>query len=152
MLKPRISFEVGVGSGVASIWIEAEHGFDEFLSAAVLEVPRELHVALDDALVDIIRIFGIPSKGQLSNHELEQHHTNRPKIHQLVVLLTQDDFGCHVVRSADDRIGPVQLVDDLGRTKGNKPKIASLVHNEVVWLQIADHNFLAHEVLEEEDQ
>ena len=63
VLEPRVGFEICVGSGVASIGVEAEHGLYEFFSATVLEVPREFDVALYDALVYVIRIFGIASKG-----------------------------------------------------------------------------------------
>ena len=152
MLEPGVGFEVGVGSRVAGIGVEAEHGLDEFFGAAILEVPREFHVALDDALVDVVGILGVASEGQLADHELEQHHAYRPQVDQLVVLLAEDDFGSHVVRSADDRAGSVQLVDDLGRPEGDQPQIPSFVNNEVVRLQVSDHDLLAHEVLEEKDQ
>lgn len=46
----------------------------------------------------------------------------------------------------------MQLIDYLGRSKGDQPKISSFINDEVIWFKVADHNLLAHEVLEEENQ
>ena len=45
----------------------------------------------------------------------------------------------------------VTIANQFGWSKRYQPKIALIIHNEVVWLQISNHYFLAHEVLEKED-
>jgi len=38
-----------------------------------------------------------------------------------------------------------------GRTKRNELQVALLIHNKVVWLQVSDNYFFAHEVLKQQD-
>jgi hypothetical protein len=75
-LKPRISLEIRVRAVVPCLRIEVQHGFNQFFCSTIFEISGEFHVALNDALIDIVRVIGVSTEGQFSDHELEQHHSN----------------------------------------------------------------------------
>lgn len=53
---------------------------------------------------------------------------------------------------ADDCIGFVVLADDFCWAEGDEFEVAALIDDEVVGFQVADDDFLTHEVLEKQDE
>lgn len=66
---------------------------NEFFGLFVIDKLGELKLTLHNFLINVIRSLSRITKGQDSAQKLIQADTERPKINQVIVPLTQNDIG-----------------------------------------------------------
>lgn len=137
IFEPTVVFESGKFSIVTVVGIEWKEGLDEFFSPSILESSWKNNIALNNFLINLIRVLSVCSKRQLSQHKFIQHDSHRPKIHKLIVFLSQDYFRSHVMRSTDYSWCFVFVLDEFWWAETAQMKITFFIDNEIIWLQIS---------------
>ncbi len=82
--------------------IQTQHIFYNFFCPSVFEIPRETYIALNDKLIDLIRILSIWPERKLPHHKLVKHYPKRPQVHKFTILLSQHNFGRHIMRGPNN--------------------------------------------------
>lgn len=126
----------------------AQQLLDEGL-AAFGAVPRVLDARVDDLLVDREGVFRGLSEGQLPAEQLICDDSQRPQVHVEAVALSGDDLRRHVVRSADDGVGPEPPLDlqFLGSAHIDQREEAVDIHHQVFWFEIPVNDAIGVEML-----
>ena len=82
-------------------------------------------------------------------HHLIQNAPQRPNIRLLVIGLLLADLGREVVRCSNGRLGTiVSMLEDTGDTKVTNFDLATLCHENVLYLQIAMEDFTIMDMLD----
>lgn len=78
VLEPTVVLQAVVRPAVTALRVQAQHSLDYLLCSPVFEIAREAWVSLDDLLVDLVRVLGHCTEGELADHEFVKHHPYRP--------------------------------------------------------------------------
>lgn len=97
----RVSLQVVVPSRESELGRFVQELLNEFLSTLILVDVGVDYMFTKHQLMDLVRIILILSERYLAHHELIEHDAERPDVHCERVAFTQDDFGSHVVWSAN---------------------------------------------------
>jgi hypothetical protein len=147
-----VLLELLVAAALPVLRTAAEQLLDEGL-AALGAVARVLDARVDDLFVYSEGIFRGLSEGQLPAEQLVGDDSQRPQIHVEAVTLSGDDLGRHVVRSADDGVGPepaldLQLLSSAHVDQREEPVD---VHHEVFRLEIPINDAIGVQVLHHQE-
>lgn len=144
-------FELLVATALAVLGTPTEQFLDECL-AALGTVARVLHTGVYDLLVDGKRVFRCLSKGQFSTEEFVGDDAKGPQIDVEAVALSCDDFRSHVMRGADDGIGPKSSLNlqFLGRAHIDQGQEPIDVHHQILWLEIPVDDAIGVQMLHHE--
>jgi hypothetical protein len=128
---------------------------NEFFGLFVIDKLGELKLTLHNFLINVIRSLSRIAKGQDPTQKLIQADTERPKINQVIVPLTQNDIGRHVMRGANDGEGLADLVvfgsNEFCCGHVDEFHVPFGVDHEVLWFDVTADDLVVVEVLQNED-
>ena len=151
-VEEQVLLQLFVPAALPVLRTAAQQLLDERL-AALRAVPRVLHARVYDLLVDGKWVLRGLAEGQLAAEQFVGDDSERPEVDVEAVALAGDDFRGHVVRGADDGVGPEPALDLelLGGAHVDERKEAVDVHHEVFGLEVAVDDAVGVQVLHHQE-
>ena len=116
----------------------------------LFNISRKNNPILQNGFINIVRVFEVLPKRDTSTKELEQADAQGPDVCVLVVPFANNGLWRHVVRRADQRVGPALV--DFGGAKVDQLHVASDVYHYVRRLQVTVYDVPLVQVLQGQDQ